>query len=65
MMSILQKNQLLSRRPPVYKCGDHLTVENIADLFQAGLDNMKVSMYDGPEQIPVFNEINYYGIGGH
>jgi radical SAM protein with 4Fe4S-binding SPASM domain len=37
--------------------GDYLNVENVDELFQAGLDNMKVSMYDGPEQIPVFNRI--------
>jgi radical SAM protein with 4Fe4S-binding SPASM domain len=37
--------------------GDYLTVENVQKLFDAGLDNIKVSMYDGPEQIPVFEKI--------
>jgi radical SAM protein with 4Fe4S-binding SPASM domain len=37
--------------------GDFSTVENTQALFEAGLDNMKVSMYDGPEQIPHFTKI--------
>lgn len=37
--------------------GDFLTEANVRAVFDAGLDNMKVSMYDGPEQIPLFNAI--------
>jgi len=37
--------------------GDFLTVENTREVFEAGLDNIKVSMYDGPEQIPHFKKI--------
>lgn len=37
--------------------GDFLTVTNVKELFAAGLDNMKVSMYDGPEQIPPLESI--------
>ena len=37
--------------------GDFLTVKNTRELFEAGLDNIKVSMYDGPEQIPHFKKI--------
>jgi len=37
--------------------GDFLTVENTQELFEAGLDNIKVSMYDGPKQIPHFEKI--------
>lgn len=37
--------------------GDFLTVNNVREIFEAGLDNMKVSMYDGPEQIPNFKKI--------
>lgn len=37
--------------------GDFLTVENTGKLFRLGLDNMKVSMYDGPEQISHFKKI--------
>ncbi len=37
--------------------GDFLTEPNVKAAFDAGLDNMKVSMYDGPEQIPLLNAI--------
>lgn len=37
--------------------GDYCTVENVKELFESGLDNIKVSMYDGPEQIPNFKKI--------
>lgn len=37
--------------------GDYCTVENVKELFESGLDNIKVSMYDGPEQIPHFKKI--------
>ena len=37
--------------------GDFLTVENVGGLFEAGLDNIKVSMYDGPQQIPCLLKI--------
>ncbi len=37
--------------------GDFLTVDNVKELFGSGLDNLKVSMYDGPQQIPKFEKI--------
>lgn len=37
--------------------GDFLTVENTLEIFRLGLDNLKVSMYDGPQQIPHFKKI--------
>lgn len=37
--------------------GDILTVEKARELFAAGLDNMKISMYDGPWQIESFEKI--------
>ena len=38
----------------VYTNGDFLTVELLRRLFQAGLDTVLVSLYDGPQQIPHF-----------
>jgi len=37
--------------------GDFLTVSNAKIFFKSGLDNIKISMYDGPHQISLFNEI--------
>jgi len=37
--------------------GDYCKVENVKELFESGLDNIKVSMYDGPERIPHFKKI--------
>lgn len=37
--------------------GDFCTVENVKELFNEGLDNIKVSMYDGPEQISGFEKM--------
>jgi len=37
--------------------GDKLTIKLITDLYLAGLSQMVVSMYDGPEQIEYFNNL--------
>ncbi len=37
--------------------GDFLNIENVRRIFQLGLDNLKISMYDGPHQIPYFKKI--------
>jgi len=37
--------------------GDYTTVENTKKLFDSGLDNLKISMYDGPEQIDKFKKV--------
>jgi radical SAM protein with 4Fe4S-binding SPASM domain len=37
--------------------GDRLTLEMTHELFTSGLDCLKISLYDGPEQIPQFEEI--------
>jgi len=37
--------------------GDFLTIENTQHLFNLGLDNLKISMYDGPEQIIKFRQL--------
>ena len=37
--------------------GDFLTIVNVKALFKSGLDNIKISMYDGPHQIESFNSI--------
>ena len=37
--------------------GDKLSVELIDELFENGLDYLIVSMYDGPEQIELFNNL--------
>lgn len=37
--------------------GDFLKADNVQRLFDLGLDNIKVSMYDGPEQVPYFKNI--------
>lgn len=37
--------------------GDQLTVGGIRRLYEAGLDYMVVSMYDGPDQIKWFNDM--------
>lgn len=37
--------------------GDFLTTQNVKELFDSGLDNLKVSMYDGPQQVPKFEKI--------
>ena len=37
--------------------GDFLNTANLAEVFRLGLNNMKVSMYDGPEQITHFRKM--------
>lgn len=37
--------------------GDFVTVEKLRALFDAGLDSLLISMYDGPHQEPIFREI--------
>jgi len=37
--------------------GDRLCAEEARELFDAGLDVIKVSLYDGPHQIPVFEKM--------
>jgi len=41
--------------------GDFITAENLQVLFHAGLDNIKISMYDGPQQIVHFKKIQKEG----
>ncbi len=37
--------------------GDLLTERKLASLFDAGLDTLSISMYDGPHQINIFSEL--------
>lgn len=37
--------------------GDFMTIDNTRQLFRLGADNIKVSMYDGPQQITYFKKI--------
>lgn len=35
--------------------GDYLTEEKMLSLFKSGIDNLRISLYDGPEQLTKFN----------
>jgi len=37
--------------------GDYCNEKNIQELFVNGLDNLKISMYDGPDQIEFFEQL--------
>jgi radical SAM protein with 4Fe4S-binding SPASM domain len=37
--------------------GDQLTLENVAAIFAAGVDCLKISLYDGPQQIAGFERL--------
>jgi len=44
-------------RTEIITNGDLLTLENVKDLYQAGLSFFSVSLYDGPEQADIFNKL--------
>ena len=53
----LTKRYLPDSNLDIVTNGDKLTAEKCLELYSAGLDTLKVSLYDGPEQIPIFEEL--------
>ena len=53
----IAKKYLPNIRLEMVSNGDLLTVKKLKQLYEAGLDTINISMYDGPHQIDYFNNI--------
>lgn len=53
----IAKKKLPNCRIEIVSNGDYATEERLQSIFEAGLDTISISMYDGPHQIKHFNAI--------
>jgi len=54
----LSKRYVPGSRIEIVSNGDLVTLQRLQSLFEAGLDTLSISMYDGPQQIEHFTKIS-------